>query len=204
MLARRASGALDAQLQDLVADSACRRRSAQRRYTSASSCISTCSKPLPPQVGAAAGAGIEAEGAGRVACAASHRAASRTARGSGSKAPTIAGRIGARGAADGRLVHQHRARSALSLSGQAPCTGRRIRCPCRRRAAGPGTAGSVTSVLLPEPDTPVTHTSWPSGTFSVASRTLCRLAPCSASCCAGMSRHCRPARAASMRRRPAR
>ena len=85
--------------------------------------------------GAAAVAGVEAEGAGRVAALARARR--------GGEAPPdripgadVARRAGARGAPDGRLVHQHHVRQ-VAVAAQAPVRPRRLAAQAEAPAQGP-------------------------------------------------------------------
>ena len=86
----------------------------------------------------------------------------------------VGGRVGARRAADGRLVDGDQA----CRGSPGPRCGRGRRgCPGRRsgRAASASTRMSLTSELLPEPETPVTHTNRPRGiSTSMFLRLLCR------------------------------
>ena len=58
----------------------------------------------------------------------------------------------------------------------ARCAPGRLRARCRRLATALNST-SLTSVDLPEPETPVTHVSTPSGTCTSMSRRLCCVAP---------------------------
>ena len=79
-------------------------QSGQRRYTSDRNCISTCSKPLPPQVGQRPSPRVEAEGAGGVAALERHAARAANSARMRVERADVTRRVGARRPADGRLV----------------------------------------------------------------------------------------------------
>ena len=147
---------------------------------------------------AAAVAGIEAEGAERVAALDRHGLAPRSACGSrrtrrrsspGSSAWCDRSRTGPP-APPRRRARRRAARDARP----AP------RSACPWRAAAPAYSTSCTSVDLPEPDTPVTHTRRPSGISTSRSCRLCSLAPCTHELRIARARRAPVAR--GLRRRP--
>ena len=132
---------------------------------------------------AAAAAGVEREAARRCSRACAPRCVSANSLRIVVPEADVGGRAGARRLADRRLVDfEH----AVDLLPAVDARGSRASCGVLRRAllgrplrAGWRTARRARACDLPEPDTPVTTTSRPSGTRTSTLRRLCSVAPSS-------------------------
>ena len=146
---------------------------------------------------AAAVAGIETEGAGRVLALARLRQP-RKQIADGVERADVARRIRARGAADAALIHHdHVVDQLRALRARGALPGFSVGLPLARSSAGNST--SCTSVDLPEPLTPVTQTRRPSGIATSMFLRLCSAAPSRRSDAGGAARR-RGVRAADLPR----
>ncbi len=146
----------------------------QSTFTSGRKFISTVRMPWPSQAGQRPPAVLKEKRPARLAADAGFGGAGEHA---ADRIPEahVGGRAGARCLADGRLVHFEHALDAVRRHA-ARCTAAAWPpCPCRASArASSGCSTSSASVDLPEPETPVSAMSRPSGSSTSSLCRLCR------------------------------